>query len=245
MPRVSNVDTVAPDEITTATSSPTRSPRTKSTVLQTASGNPTSISSHLEPPITETVDKIYEMVGHTKSPFSSFLINPKVFNFAEKNDNETIFIALRPHWFTNVHWILITFFMVFVPSLLKYVPLLSGFSPNIQFMAIVFWYLVTFIYAFEKFLSWYFDVYIITNERVIDISFENLLDKRFAEAEITKIQDVSSEVIGLTQTIFNYGRILIQTASEIDQIHFENIPNPDKVIKVIEELRHEEVGQNA
>lgn len=221
MPRVSNVDAVAPD-------------------------NPPIVETTPSPVVNLNInDKVYEIFGHTKNSLSSSLVFPKVFSFAEQDDDETILIALRPHWFTNVGWILIAIFMFFVPVFLKYVPLLSSFSPNYQFMAIVFWYLITFIFAFEKFLSWYFDVYIITNERVIDISFENLLNKKFAEAEITKIQDVSSEVIGFTQTIFNYGRILIQTASEVNQLHFENIPNPDKIIKVIEELRHREEGQHA
>ena len=99
---------------------------------------------------------------------------------------------------------------------------------------------MTFAFTFEKFLSWYFNVNIITDQRVIDIDFNNLLDKKFSEAELSAIQDVTSRVIGVGATLFNYGDILIQTAAELNQIIFGKIPNPEKVIKVLKELRGED-----
>ena len=69
--------------------------------------------------------------------------------------------------------------------------------------------------------------------------FENLnmLNKHFAEADLSAIQDVSSSVKGLLGTFFNYGDVLIQTAAEINQINFEKVPNPEKIIKLLKELR--------
>jgi len=80
-------------------------------------------------------------------------------------------------------------------------------------------------------------VFIITNKRVIDIDFDNLLNKKFSEANLSMIQDVTSEVKGVAQTMFNYGNVLIQTAAEIPEITFELVPNPEKIIKVLEVLR--------
>jgi hypothetical protein len=96
--------------------------------------------------------------------------------------------------------------------------------------------MISVAFTFEKFMTWYFDVYIITNRRVIDIDFINLLTKKFSEAELSKIQDVTSEVSGVSQTVFNYGNVLIQTAAEINEIHFTKIPHPDRVVKIIQEL---------
>lgn len=147
---------------------------------------------------------------------------------------------MRPHWFTNVSWAITATFMLLLPSLIKYIPVWSDVAFRYQFLGILFWYMVTLAYAFEKFLSWYFDVYIITDERVIDIEFNNLLDKKFAEAKISMIQDVSSRVAGISQTMFNYGDVRIQTAAEIPELSFEKVPNPDKVIKVLQIMRQEE-----
>jgi hypothetical protein len=54
------------------------------------------------------------------------------------------------------------------------------------------------------------------------------------------IQDVSSRVAGISQTMFNYGDLRIQTAGEIPELSFEKVPNPDKVIKVLQMMREEE-----
>jgi len=184
--------------------------------------------------------KVYDVLGHTKYPWSSFLVKPKVFKFREQDDAEEIILVMRPHWFTNVSWIIMTIFMLMVPSLIEYIPVWSGVAFRYQFLGILFWYMVTLAFALEKFLSWYFDVYIITDERVIDIEFNNLLDKKFAEAKISMIQDVSSRVAGISQTMFNYGDVRIQTAAEIPELCFEKVPNPDKVIKVLQLMRQEE-----
>lgn len=188
----------------------------------------------------DITDKIYGIVGHTKHSFSSLLINPQVFDFEERDTDEKIILVARPHWFTNVSWILTALFLIFIPSLLKFVPIIGDIPAKFQMIGIFTWYLITFAFSFEKFLSWYFDVYIITDERVIDIEFNNLLNKKFSEAKISMIQDITSRVTGVAQTMFNYGTVFIQTAAEVPEICFEMIPNPEKIIKVLQILREEE-----
>jgi hypothetical protein len=192
-------------------------------------------------------DKIYTILGHTKNPFSSFLVNPKIFNFVEKDESEEIFLVARPHWFTNVSWILTTIVLIFIPMLVsvfgleKILPIDPNFLPvKNQLVFVLFWYLIIFIFAFEKFLSWYFNVFIITNQRVVDIDFRNMLNKHFSEADLSVIQDISSTVRGIGGTFFNFGTVLIQTASEINEIIFEKVPNPEKIIKVLQQLREAE-----
>lgn len=190
--------------------------------------------------IVDVNDKIYGIIGHTKHPFSSLLVNPHVFDFEERDSEEKIILVARPHWFTNVSWIITAIVLFIAPSLLKYVPLISGIPLKFQMLGIMAWYLVSFAFAFEKFLSWYFDVFIVTDERVVDINFNNLLDKKFSEAKISMIQDITSRVSGVSQTLFNYGNVFIQTAAEVPEIHFELVPNPEKIIKVLQVLREEE-----
>lgn len=185
----------------------------------------------------ECIEKVYSILGHTKSPFSSFLVRPKILNFAEKDDDEEIYLAVRPHWVTNIGWFTISVIMFFIPVFFKYFTFLNIFPTQYQFALVLFWYLLTFIYAFEKFLSWYFDLFMVTSQRLVDISFNNLLNKHFAEADLSAIQDVSSSIKGILGTFFNYGNVLIQTASEVNQITFENVSNPEKIIKLLKELR--------
>ncbi len=184
-------------------------------------------------------EKIYEIVGHTKHSLSSILVNPDVFNFEERDNREEILLVARPHWFTNLSWILISILMLIAPALLKFIPIINGIPSKYASLGTLVWYLLTFAIIFENFLSWYFDVFIITDKRVIDIDFNNLLDKKFSEAKLSMIQDVTSRVSGLGQTMFNYGTIHIQTAAEISYITFEKVPHPEKIIKILQLLREE------
>lgn len=242
MNRSKDLDTIAPDDDVVISSpvseeKPIDAPKKKIIKIKK------KIKSDVETLNKDFDQKVYDILGHTKSPFSSFLVFPKVLKFTEQDDSEKIYLATRPHWITNLSWILITVVMLFIPAFIKYFTFLDFFNGQYLSAIILFWYLITFAYAFENFLSWYFDLFIITNERVVDIEFNNLLNKHFAEADLSAIQDVSSSVRGVFGTFFNYGSVLIQTASEVNQITFENVANPEKIIKLLKELRDLEEGE--
>ncbi|HOZ81044.1 MAG TPA: PH domain-containing protein [Candidatus Woesebacteria bacterium] len=242
MIRIKDVDSVAPDDpvVTTPASTPTlpKKLHKKKKKLKEIVAN--TMPEYHSLSKAEYRQRIYDILGHTKHSLSSFLVKPDIFSFQEKDQEEEIILVLRQHWFTNVHWIITTGLMLFVPAVLKMFGLFPNFAPMYQFVTILFWYLITFIYAFEHFLSWYFNVYIITDERVVDVDFNNILVKKFSDAKISMIQDVTSKVIGLIPTMFNYGDILVQTAAEVPEIHFARVPNPEKIIKILQQLRQEE-----
>jgi membrane protein YdbS with pleckstrin-like domain len=230
MNRSKDLDTIAPDDdviVSTPDPKPTKNGQPKIEDNTTDLGNMESNFNQ----------QVYNILGHSKSPFSSFLVNPKFLKFTEQDTNETIYLAVRPHSVNNISWVLIAIIMALAPLYFKYFTFLNFFPIQYQFSAILFWYILTFIFAFEKFLDWYFDLFLVTDQRVIDISFNNLLNKHFAEADISRIQDVSSSVRGVFGTFFNFGDVLIQTASEINQINFERVSNPEKIIKLIKEIR--------
>jgi len=237
MTRAKDLDTVAPDDVVEVKKNQVIK---KSEIINPTTSKDFGEAKSVDAKMAAFRQKIYDVLGHTSHPLSSFLVKPHVFTFTEQDQEEEIILVMRPHWFTNVSWVLTTFFMLAVPTLIRFIPVWTGISLKYQTLGILFWYMITLAFALESFLSWYFDVYIITDERVIDIEFKNLLDKKFAEAKISMIQDVSSRVAGVSQTMFNYGDVRIQTAAEIPEICFERVPNPDKVIKVLQMMRQEE-----
>jgi hypothetical protein len=190
------------------------------------------------------VEKVYGITGHTKHPLSSLLINPDVFTFEEKAQQEKVLVVARSHWVTNVGWILTAILMLLAPSLLSLVPFSSDISTRYKILGGFLWFLVTFAFIFERFLSWYFDVIVITDRRVIDIDFDNLLSKKFAQADILMIQDLTFKVTGFAQTMFNFGDVFVQTAAEVPQITLERIPQPQKIIMVLQMLKEELGGKN-
>ena len=130
--------------------------------------------------------------------------------------------------------------LALAPNLLSFFPLLEFLPLRFQIVALVFWYLIVTAYVLESFLTWFFNVYIVTDERVIDIDFHNLIYREVTDAKLDKIQDVTYTMGGVPRTIFNYGDVLIQTAGTVPSIEFEAVPNPAEVAKILQELRTEE-----
>ena len=130
--------------------------------------------------------------------------------------------------------------MLLAPVILTVFPFLSFLPARFQFVAVLGWYMVSFAFVLEKFVVWYYDIFIITNERVLDIDFYNLIYKEVTDASLDKIQDVTYSVGGVGRAIFNYGDVLIQTAAELENLRFQAIPWPDKVAKILQDIRMEE-----
>lgn len=172
--------------------------------------------------------------------FSSFVVKPKNVSFENQEEEEKLLLLLRRHWITNVPWILIAIMLIFVPFFYPLFPFLNFLPPHYLPIVIVGWYLLIVAFIFESFLLWFYNIYIVTDERIIDVDFYHVLYKVISDAKIDKIQDISYDQKGIVQAFFNYGNILIQTAAERTQFVFEAIPNPDEVVSVINLLIAEE-----
>lgn len=193
---------------------------------------------------TETVvpaePKTSEAPSQSYNPISAYCKYPTNVVFEGTDDQERIILLLRRHWLTNVKWILTGIVLVIVPLPLVYFPILNFVPERFLVVTVLFWYLVTSAYLLEKFLSWFFNVYIVTDERVFDVDFYNLVDRDISDANIEDIQDVTSSIRGAIRTSFDYGDIFIQTSAEVPELDFDAIPHPDEVAKILRNLRVEE-----
>jgi hypothetical protein len=194
------------------------------------------------PPVLPKKEPVNEfqkrhLAGHSHSRFSAFNLYPEHINFEIKEDGEEIVLMLRQHIVINLKWIIVTLLLLIGLPIVVSLGVLSALPPGYAAVITLIWYLVTATYAIEGFLGWYFNVFFITTKRIIDVDFFNLIDKRVSDAEIEKIQDVSYTTKGVLGTALNYGDVLIQTAAETQEFDFNSVPSPDKVVKILNELR--------
>ena len=174
------------------------------------------------------------------NPLSSIMFCPENLKFETMDSEEKVVLFLRKHWITDIPWMLMTVIMFLVPALTSGLSLFSSVPQNFMFLFMLVWYLISIAYFIESFLTWFFNVYIVTDERIIDIDFFNLIYKEVSDANIDKIQDVTYKMGGVIRTLFNYGDVMVQTASEVPNFEFIAVPKPDKVAKVLQDLRIEE-----
>lgn len=183
---------------------------------------------------------VSELPSQKYNPISSYCKYPSNVKFAGTDAEERIILLLRRHWLTNVKWILTAVVLSIVPIPFVYFPILNFLPERFLVITVLFWYLVTSAFVLEKFLSWFFNVYIVTDERVFDVDFYNLVDRDISDANIEDIQDVTSSIRGAIRTSFDYGDIFIQTSAEIPELDFDAVPHPDEVAKILRDLRVEE-----
>jgi uncharacterized membrane protein YdbT with pleckstrin-like domain len=172
-----------------------------------------------------------------RSLFGTLTVLPETVRFETKDSEEQVILVLRKHFATNIAWI----FGAIILLLLVWVFWLAGFFPEsisgrYQFLIVLLWTLLVFGYSVEQFLIWFFNVYIITNERIVDIDFANLLHREISDADLDKIQDVTVRSSGIAAAIFHYGDIFIQTAAERQVFEFHSVPQPELVSRVMREL---------
>ncbi|OGG01614.1 hypothetical protein A2Z33_07545 [Candidatus Gottesmanbacteria bacterium RBG_16_52_11] len=173
-------------------------------------------------------------------PLTAFARKPRGVHFETQEKEETVELFLRQHPIVNIPWLILTGILVTMPSLfpvlLRMFELPFTVPPQYLIVGTLFWYIATFGFVLTSFLHWYFNIYIVTNERIVDIDFMYLLYKHFAVAELHKIQDISFAAGGVFAAIFDYGDVFIQTASEVPTIRFEKVPKPHIVVETIRDL---------
>ena len=175
-----------------------------------------------------------------KSFLNSFCILPGKVRFETQEMKEKVVLLLRQHWLTQVGWLVTGLIMLWLPIGLFWIPVIDFMPSNYQFMSLVMWYLLVIAFVYEKFITWFFHVFIITDERIIDINFYNLLYKEVSEAKIDNIEDVTYRQGGVVRAMFDYGDVAMQTAGEKREFMIESVPSPSRVVKILNELKLEE-----
>lgn len=191
-------------------------------------------------------DPLHQPTTHMQ-PFTAFAIKPDRLRFETQEEKEVVVLFLRQHIVMNLPWMLLTIVLAIAPTivfpkLFELMRINFSLPSGYFFIGTIFWYLATFGFALASFISWFFNIYIVTDERIVDIDFYYLLYKKFSEAELTRIQDISYTSGGIVATIFNFGNVMVETAGEAPNIIFEQVPHPEKVVEAIRALTDQGKG---
>lgn len=177
------------------------------------------------------------------------------FYLPHKTDDEEIMIIVRRHIFIFLLHVSLWIFLAILPIILY--SLATIFSLELDIPATVFnmgifiasiYYLYIFLFAFHSFVDYYLDVWIVTNKRIVSIKQNGLFSRTVAELHLPKVQDITYDVNGFTETVLNYGHVYIQSAGESQRFQFEQVPNPrevsEKINKIIHNVSQQGVAQN-
>lgn len=83
------------------------------------------------------------------------------------------------------------------------------------------------ILFFYHYIMWYFTVYIVTNQRIRQVTQKGFFGKDVVELRLSKIQNISYNIPGFTGEVFGFGTIVIQTF--VGDLVIRNVEHPDKI----------------
>ena len=83
-------------------------------------------------------------------------------------------------------------------------------------------------------ISWHFSVFIVTDQRMIQITQKGLFHRSVVDMRLEQIQMVNYEIAGLEQTLLGFGTIVMQTL--VGDLVIHEIHHPDKMQKKILEI---------
>lgn len=204
----------------------------------------------MPPQIPSNLAKI--LPRRVRKPFGILEVYPERVSFNSQDPGESIYILMRSHLAVNIGWItsfvigLIFPVLVFL-TLQIFSSLLSshGIDPigvielmplSNWIMLLLLYYSLVLSYALVNFLDWYFDIYLVTNLRILHVDFKVFTGKSVAEAALVNIEDVSTSIIGFLPSFFDYGDVLVQTAAEKNKFNLLALSNPSWFRDVITDL---------
>jgi uncharacterized membrane protein YdbT with pleckstrin-like domain len=173
-------------------------------------------------------------------------------HFSGQLENETIVAVIHRHWFNILsHFLTILIFGILAFLFFFLAPLVTAalditLSTSLLFFITSTIFLFLWVYAFFIWIDYYFDVWIITDERILNIEQKGLFTRVASEVNFGRVQDVTTKIEGFLPTMLDYGDILIQTAGEDKRFHFRNVGLPethkDTIVALVKKYQDRNLG---
>ncbi|HEC65766.1 MAG TPA: PH domain-containing protein [bacterium] len=189
------------------------------------------------------VDSAHSLLPeHEGGALRSYEINPKGVRFATQDPYEKIFIIMRSHFLVNIGWVITSIIMFFIP--LGVVALIGQFNIDVgalltitqQMVVALIYYSFFLSYVYFNFVDWYYDIYLITNQRALDYEFSPLTSVHVFEMALEDLQDIKASKIGFLPNIFGYGNVILSSASRSGKIEFHAVARPSRFRDLIGDL---------
>jgi Bacterial PH domain len=158
---------------------------------------------------------------------------------------EQVLKICRRHWFylwpRTVWYVILALVPVGVAGFLVGKAAGMGGTPGKVFYIAALVYLL--FWLLRIYFNWYRynnDIWVITNQRIIDSTKTSPLTMKLSTADLVNVQDMTVQRDGLFRTLFNYGDVICQTAAEQQEFRLIGIPHPEDVQLLVDKERDRE-----
>ncbi len=153
----------------------------------------------------------------------------KDLDFEGQRDGEELLFVFRRHPIAMRKG----FYMLLIPLVVTCIPFLI-WQNNLELLILPIVGLTVGVLLFSyHFIMWYFTVYIVTDQRIRQITQRGFFGKDVVELRLSKIQNISYNIPGFSGEFLGYGTIVIQTF--VGDLIIHKVEHPDKIYNELQD----------
>lgn len=167
------------------------------------------------------------MTKKSDKPEKSEATNKKAKYFDDQFEDEEVLLVFRKHPIVMRKGLVVALIgplLGVIPAALK--PTL-GFGWFFGGLGIGF--VLGFVFFLPAWIAWFYSVFIVTDQRLIQITQKGLFHRSVVDVGLNQIQMVNYEIAGLQETLLGFGTIMVQTYMGDLVIH--DVHRPAKIQK--------------
>ncbi len=150
-------------------------------------------------------------------------------DFEGQRDDESLLFVFRRHIISMRKG----FYLLLIPFAVSAIPPLI-WQNNLE----LFWLPVAglsigLIFFFYYYVLWYFTIYIVTDQRIRQVTQKGFFGKDVIELRLSKIQNISYNIPGFSGEIFKFGTIVIQTF--VGDLVIHQVEHPDDIYNKLQD----------
>ena len=143
--------------------------------------------------------------------------------FLGQRKNEKVLFLFRRHILTTRKGLL----LLLIFTVLGCIPPLIWPNDSRMYISFAGGFIMGLILWLYYYVLWYFTVYIVTNERIRQVSQKSFFSKSVIDLDLDRVENISYNVPGFFGSLFGYGTIIIQTL--VGDLTISYVSKPEKI----------------
>jgi uncharacterized membrane protein YdbT with pleckstrin-like domain len=155
--------------------------------------------------------------------------NTPQLDFDGQRDGEELLFVFRRH----VVALRKGFYLLLIPFAISSIPPLIWQTNLELFLLPVAGLAIGLLLFSYHFIMWYFTIYIVTDQRLRQITQHGFFGKDVVELRLSKIQNISYSIPGFSGEVFGFGTIVIQTF--VGDLVINKVEHPDQIYNKLQD----------
>lgn len=161
----------------------------------------------------------------------------------ELEPGEHVVKQVRKHWFLFLAELLPFAILAAIPfalpKVLTFAPPLAMYAAYLDYSmqlpraTLGVWLLISWTAAWSAFTKYFLNAWIVTNKRIVDIKQRGYFNREVSSLFLSRVQDVTTDVVGVLPSLLNIGDINVESAGAVEKFTMHGIPLPEQMRDLI------------